>query len=161
MPDTIAVIGLGNAGMGDDGIGVVLMRKLQEELESGAWKPANAARIEISVPGGDSFLAGACLMEASSALVVDAADMRAEAGHFTVFSPADVDLGSFSKPRSAHSLPFASVLETVKALGCAPRVKIMGIQPADVRPGAALTAPLVRRMPEMLERIKEEVSLLP
>jgi Ni,Fe-hydrogenase maturation factor len=36
VSDTLAIIGMGNAEMGDDGIGVFLVEKLRDELESGA-----------------------------------------------------------------------------------------------------------------------------
>ncbi len=162
MSDTLAIIGMGNAEMGDDGIGVLLVEKLRDELESGAWTPVASRRIECKAAGRDAVLAGACLMEASSALLVDAADMRMEAGEFRVFSPEDAAIdGGMMAAGTAHTLPFGHVLEMLRTLGALPRIRLMGIQPAEVGRGPAVSRRLRERIPEMLDRIKEEVSLLP
>jgi hydrogenase maturation protease len=162
VSDTLAIIGMGNTEMGDDGIGVLLVEKLRNELESGAWTPVPSRRIELSAPGMDAVLAGACLMEASTALLVDAADMKMEAGEFRVFSPEDADiLGAAEAAGSAHTFPLGSVLEMLRNLGALPRVRLMGVQPAEIGRGSAVSSRLRERIPEMLDRIKEEVSLLP
>jgi hydrogenase maturation protease len=107
-------------------------------------------------------LAGACLMEASAALVVDAADMKMEAGDFRIFSLEDADIdGRAETAGTAHTLPLGHVLEMLRNLGALPRVRLMGVQPAETRRGSALSSRLRERIPEMLDRIKEEVSLLP
>jgi hydrogenase maturation protease len=162
VSDTLAIIGMGNAEMGDDGIGVLLVERLRDELESGAWTPVPSRRIELSAPGRDAVLAGACLMEASAALLVDAADMKMEAGEFRVFSPENAALdGRAEAACTAHTLPLGHVLEMLRNLGAVPRIRLMGVQPAEIRRGSAVSSRLRERIPEMLDRIKEEVSLLP
>jgi hydrogenase maturation protease len=125
VTDTLAIIGMGNAYMGDDGIGVLLVEKLREELESGAWIPGTTMRVECMTAGRDPVLAGACLMDASAAFLLDAADMKAEAGEYRVFSLEDAGYGGTSSRAGAavgsvHTLPLGEVLEMVRSLGAKP-----------------------------------------
>jgi hydrogenase maturation protease len=152
---------MGNADMGDDAIGVHLVERLRREMESGAWKPPTSLRVECTSAGRDSVLAGACLMEAAAALLIDAADMNAEAGEYRVFSLDDADFNGHLRSASAHALPLGDVLELVRGMDADARIRLMGIQPAQFDEGAPLSVRLAERVPEMLMRIKEEVSLLP
>ncbi len=146
--------------MGDDGIGVYLVEKLREQLSRGEWKPDGADSLQLVSAGSDAVLAGACLAESPRALLVDAADMRSEPGDFGVFEApySPVVRGASG---STHVLPLDQVLEMMEALGLDSRFRIMGIQFDDVRAGAGLSPRVLARVPEMLEKIKEEVSLLP
>jgi hydrogenase maturation protease len=155
----IAIIGVGNASMGDDGIGVYLVEKLREELSMGRWSPACADRIQLVNAGSDAVLAGACLAESERTLLVDAADMKAQPGDFRVFAPADSRV-AYGASGSAHVLPLGQVLEMIGDLGLDSRFRIMGVQIGEVRAGAGLSPRVLARVPEMLEKIKEEVSLL-
>jgi hydrogenase maturation protease len=161
VAETLAIIGMGNTSMGDDGIGVILLAKLREELESGAWRPETSMHVELITAGRDAVLAGACLMDASAALLVDAAEMNADAGEFRVFSPDDAFFRGDRSRIGTHTLPLGEVLEMVRGLGSSTRVRLMGVQPKDMHPGQTVSGRLCERMPEMLNRIKEEVSLLP
>ena len=157
----MAIIGMGNAEMGDDGIGVHLVEHLRQEMESGAWMPRTSLRVECTAAGRDSALAGACIMDAAAALLVDAADMNAVAGDYRIFSPDDADFDGALRSGSAHTLPLGHVLEMVRGMGVEATIRLMGIQPAQFGPGAPLSRRLAERVPEMLQKIKEEVSLLP
>lgn len=161
MAEKLAIIGMGNADMGDDAIGVILVEKLREELESGAWRPAHPEAIELIVAGADPLLAGACLMEAPRALLLDAAEMREAPGELRFFSPEEAVLAAGTAERSAHTMPLAEVLELVRELGSASRLKIAGIQPAEVGAGLGLSPSLTARVGQMMSKIKEEVSQLP
>jgi hydrogenase maturation protease len=161
MAEKLAIIGMGNQEMGDDGIGVYLVEKLKEELACGAWTPEDRYELELVSAGTDSILAGACLAEAARAILLDAADMRASPGEMRFFSAEEADLGAGKPSGSTHSLPLGGILDMIRSLGCPTRLRIAGIQPASVHPAATLSRTLEERVPEMLSKIKEEVSLLP
>jgi hydrogenase maturation protease len=154
-----AVIGVGNIGMGDDGIGVYLVERLREEFSQGRWRPDCADNLRLVSAGCDAVLAGAYLAESASALLVDAADMKTEPGDFRVFAAADSRAlrGAYG---TAHVLPLGQVLEMVEELGLDSRFRIMGVQFGEVRAGGGLSPGVLARVPDMLEKIKEEVSLL-
>ena len=160
MERGIAIIGVGNTAMGDDGIGVYLVEKLREQLLRGRWKPDCASSLRLVSAGSDAVLAGACLAEAPRALLVDAADMNAAPGDFRILGESE-SRAVRSRSGSTHLLPLGQVLEMIGDLGLDTRFRVMGIQIGEVRAGTGLSPEVMARVPEMLEKIKEEVSLLP
>ena len=160
----MTVIGLGNTDMGDDGIGVRLVELLREQRDRGEWGgPAGPGRgeVELVLADGDPFLAGACIAEGGSVLLVDAVDMRRVPGSCRVFRPEDADFPASAPGASTHSLATSQIVEIARGLGCAGSLRLMGIQFAEARPGRDLSPEVREKVPEMLERIKEEVELLP
>lgn len=208
MTEKLAIIGIGNQEMGDDGIGIYLVERLQNELETGSWSAPSGMELELVSAGTDPILAGACILESSRALLIDAAEMNTAPGEFRFFSPEEVrftNRGSTGKPLpprrlsqsggktvpepgplpapqprtsrsllppqstqaealwtdSTHALSLGQVLDMVGELCSAARITIMGIQPTGWKAGSGLSLQVLARVPEMLFRMKEEVSLLP
>lgn len=162
--DRPCVIGLGNTEMGDDGIGVRLVELLREQRDRGEWGgPAGPGRgeVELVLADGDPLLAGARIAEGGSVLLVDAVDMRREPGSCRVFGVDEADFPGPAPRASTHSLATSQIVEIARALGCAGSLRVLGVQLADARPGSGLSPELRGKLPEMLERIKEEVELLP
>jgi hydrogenase maturation protease len=158
------VIGLGNSEMGDDGIGVHLVRLLREQRDRGEWGASagqDAGGVELLLADGDPFLAGARIAEGGPVLLVDAIDMRRQPGSCRVFRPEDADFPAAAPAASTHSLATSQVVEIARGLGCAGSLRLMGVQLAEARPGRGLSPAVREKVPEMLERIKEEVELLP
>ncbi len=154
-----AVIGLGNPLRGDDGVGVRLVEMLREQVESSAWAPPGGT--ELVTAGADPLLAGAVIAECPQALLIDAAELGGEPGEFRFFRPQEALLSGAVEARSAHTLPVSRVLEMMDALGSPCRLQVMGIQGGQMEAGRGLSAAVEKRVPEMLRRIKEEVSQLP
>jgi hydrogenase maturation protease len=159
MAERVAVIGLGNPLMGDDGIGVHLVEMLREDIEKTGWAPPDGAAVELVDAGADPLLAGAWIAECPRALLIDAAEIGAEPGDHRVFSPAAVRRAG--EGGSPHAMPFSRVLELLEASGAPVRFRVMGIQAGGMAAGAGLSPAVQARVPEMLRRIKQEVSLLP
>jgi hydrogenase maturation protease len=154
-----AIIGMGNPLMGDDGVGVRLVEMLREEVESSAWAPPEG--IELVSAGADALLAGAVIAESPSALLIDAADLGGDPGDYRFFGRDEVRLSCADEARSAHTLPVSRVLEMVDALGSPCALRLMGVQSGQMTAGGGLSPAVRRRIPEMLQSIKEEVSHLP
>jgi Ni,Fe-hydrogenase maturation factor len=57
-------------------------------------------------------------------------------------------------------LSLAEVIELARALGCADRLRILGVQVGDVRPGRFLSPRVRESVPEVIARIREEVEAL-
>ncbi len=154
-----AVIGLGNILMGDDGVGVRLVEMLREQVERSEWRPPEGT--ELVAAGADALLAGSIIADCPHALLIDAADMGSEAGDYRVFRPQEARLSCSEEARSAHTLPVSQVLEMIDALGSPCALRVMGVQSGQMAVGGGLSDAVQSRVPEMLQRIKEEVSLLP
>jgi hydrogenase maturation protease len=160
----VTVIGLGNSEMGDDGIGPALVELLRDERERGAWGAdpcSRASAVRLVVADRDPIYAGACIAEGGPTLLVDAVDMSGEPGSWRVFSPDDADFPAPPRGASSHGMSAAEVVDMARALGCAEDLRLMGIQLADRGFGRGLSPAVHRLLPELLERIKQEVELLP
>jgi hydrogenase maturation protease len=155
----VSVIGLGNVEKRDDGVGVLVVEALREELDSGAWTPERT--LSMVSAGTDSLLAVAHAADDRWVILVDAARMGLPAGEFRIFSPKDAGLSARDSSLSPHEADIAEALRLMDSLGCAERVRILGIQAEDMGDGRGLSRQLQVRLPEMRARIKEEVGLLP
>ncbi len=159
--EPLSVIGLGNVEKRDDGVGVRVVEGLREELESGAWAPADNRDLAIVSAASDSLLAAAHAADGRWVILVDAARMGLAPGEFRLFAPEQVKIASRAVDLSPHDADLAEALRLVDGLGCMGRVRIMGIEPQEMGDGRGLSRPLEMRLPEMRARIKEEVGLLP
>jgi hydrogenase maturation protease len=153
----VTVIGVGNRDMGDDGVGVRVAELLQEEARRGEWRTAP----RVVAAGADTVLAGACIAEDTDVLLVDAVNMEAEAGEWRIFSAAEALLCREPAAGSTHTLSLSMVIEMARALGLTDRLRILGVQVGDVRPGRFLSPRVAGCMPAILTRIREEAETLP
>ena len=152
----MTVIGIGNSAMGDDGIGVEIAGILRGISRRAEWPES----VEVINAAEDAVLAGSCAAEGKDVLVVDAVDMKREPGTWQVFSAYDLPLGLETAGCSTHAMSLAGVIELARALGCADRLRILGIQVGDVRPGRFLSPRVRESVPGVIARIREEVEAL-
>jgi hydrogenase maturation protease len=150
----MTVIGLGNSAMGDDAIGVDIAEILRDPLRRAGWR----GHVDVRNAGEDAVLAGACLAEGDEVLLVDAVDMKSAPGTWRMFSAQDLLPDLAPAGCSTHALSLAGVIEMARALGCADRLRILGIQVGDVRPGRSLSPRVKECVPGVLARIREEVE---
>jgi hydrogenase maturation protease len=146
---------MGNTEMGDDGIGVLLTRMLSEQPPAGGWPPT----VELICAGRDPALAAALLSEGKELLLIDAVDMEEAPGSWRVFTPDDLAAGrGTAGGGSSHTLSLDGVMELARSLGWADRLRILGIQAGDIRPGRFLSPGVQQCVPEVLARIREEAE---
>ncbi|MGA2764649.1 MAG: hydrogenase maturation protease [Spirochaetia bacterium] len=157
----LSIIGLGNVEKGDDGVGVLVVEGLREELEEGSWVPNRDGEVTIVPAGTDSLLAAAHAADGRWIILVDAAHMGLAPGEFRMFTPREAQLPPRLHGLVPHDADLAQTLRLMDGLGCAERVRVMGIEAPEVGEGRGLSQPLSSRLPEMRARIKEEVGLLP
>lgn len=143
------VLGLGNVVMGDDGVGVHVVRALQAESA-----PPPGVRI---VDGGTAGLALLPLLTgARAAVLVDAAEVAAPAGTVRLL-PGD---GADGVPGrlSVHQVGCADLLATARLLGALPPVvEIVGVQPARVAVGWRLSPQVRSAVPVAAELVLARV----
>jgi len=156
-----SIIGIGNVEKKDDGVGVLLVEALREELEAGTWAPGGTRDLALVSAGTDSLLAAAHAASGRWVILVDAARMGLAAGECRMFSPGDAALAARDSGLSPHDADLAEALSLITTLGCGDRVRILGIQSEDMGDGRGLSRRLQARLAEMQTRIKEEVGQLP
>jgi hydrogenase maturation protease len=150
---SVVVLGVGNRFMQDDGIGV----RAVEALVEGYDFPDNVRVVD----GGTGGLR--CIPEfegASNLLIIDAVSGKGPPGSIHCLAPEDLSLceGPFL---SAHEVGTAELLLIARMLGKLPSVRILGIQPQEVREiGLELTPALREALPRIVEAVVAELEVL-
>ena len=146
-----AVIGLGNALLADEGVGLHATRLLGERLMGK----------EI-----DLIEAGTCGMnllhqfdEREKIIFIDAGNYGAKPGEFRRFHRADVVSLKESKDYSLHEFDLIEFLDTAEKIrqSDTPEVVIYCIQPAEIKMSEILSLVLDRMLPSLVDRVYLEV----
>ena len=152
MDRRTVVIGLGNPLMSDEGIGVLLARRLsqlQDDYPCVDFVDAGT--------GGVSVLH--LIADKDKAIFVDCARMGLPVGTIRRFTPDQVES---TKPLGHHSLHEADlmqVIEMARRLGQCPRgIVIFGIEPASIEPGTDLSWPLAGQLDDYISTVLGELD---
>ena len=152
QPSRVAVIGVGNLLLKDEGIGVHIARALQElNLPDG---------VEI-IDGGTSPDLVTYLEPADKLIIVDAVQAAGEPGTIYRFHPDD--LATEAKGLiSLHELGLMPSLRMMSLLQNEPKeVIIIGVQPKEIDWGTELSAELQQKIPEIVNIVLGEISPRP
>jgi len=147
---SVAIVGVGNELMQDDGVGVHAVRRLQRVrldpralcIEAGT---ALAEALDLVPPG-------------SHVLVVDAASGDGQPGSLYRYRLDDL---AVERGVSLHetSLPEAFALAQVAGTTLGD-VVVLGVEPSVVAVGTELSPTIEERMPSILEAVQAEVARL-
>ncbi len=150
----IVVIGLGNLLLSDEGIGVALARDLAREAS--AWPG-----VEVLEMGTGGLAVVHALEGRRAALFLDCARMGTPPGTLRRFAPAAVAATPGSAPLTLHAGNLLDLLALARRTGsCPPDVVIVGIEPASLAPGRALSARLRARLPAYRRAVRAELRRL-
>ncbi len=145
----IVVIGVGNLLMRDEGIGIHLIKALQEmDLPAG---------VEL-IDGGTEPDLIAFTRAGDKLIIVDAAKAGGEGGAVYRFKPEDLAPGDKTLA-SAHEMGVAENLKLMALAGSEPvETVIIGIEPEDTGWGIELSPALQERLPEIVEVVIKEIK---
>lgn len=148
----IAIIGIGNYLMGDEGIGIHAVKKLNEI----SWP--NGAQI---IDGGTSGISLIHLIEGRRlVIIIDCADFGGKAGEVRIFNPDDLRHDERACV-SLHTTDLLTVLELARRTGRYPdKVLIVGIQPEKIEMGIKLSMEVQRALDGLHEVINLEIQKL-
>ncbi|GAW90926.1 HyaD/HybD family hydrogenase maturation endopeptidase [Calderihabitans maritimus] len=146
----VLVLGVGNILCRDDGLGPVVVRRLEQRC---------------SLPGVD-FLDGGTLgldllayLDGYSHLVlVDAVDLGRQPGQIFRWEEVQPDL--LSRQVSFHQVGVRELLTAAKLLGHRFRVTCFGVQAADLSWGMELSPPVAEALPALEEAVLRELQRL-
>lgn len=145
---TIRIIGLGNELRGDDAVGLLVARRIRQEVGD---------RIEVI----EAQMVGVGLIDlmegARVAILIDAARSGQSPGtiHRLDASAGPIALQIF--PHSSHALGIAEALELARVLGVLPpRVIVYGIEAGNTEAGQALSSPVANALDEVVGQIIQE-----
>jgi hydrogenase maturation protease len=145
----LLVLGIGNALLADDGLGLALLQSLRQEFEGDA-------RVEL-VDGGTQGMLLVGLLEGRRALLLlDAVQLGARPGQVHVeLEPERV---TSKRGLGAHGGNASELLASASILNILPeRVVLVGIEPAEIHTGMQLS-PIVRRaLPAALAEARRQL----
>jgi hydrogenase maturation protease len=155
MTTKTLVLGIGNTLLGDEGAGVYAVRALA--ADQGVRQDQD---IEFLDGGTLSFTLAAPIEEANQLIVIDAAQLKADAGTVRVFEGTEMDafLGA-NRKRSVHEVGLIDLMSIAWLTESLPaRRALIGIQPQYVdwaeQPTAAVAAAIPKACEEALSLIR-------
>jgi hydrogenase maturation protease len=135
------LIGLGTWTASDDAVG---LRVVEHIAAAGLERGFKA----LALPAGSLDLVAYLRPDTEAILVVDAARMGLAPGEFKVFGPADVEGPAPGAGFSTHEDNLQQVLALARTLDYPiPPLAILGVEPASVTPGLALSPAIAERLP--------------
>jgi len=151
-PTVVRVIGCGNPDAGDDAVGLLAVRALRRRLGArpGVEIVETAAGVQVLDLLGCTH----------TVVVVDAVHT---AGHRQPGTPVRVEAGPDGLPAelsgsvSTHGIGVADAIGLGAVLGRLPPTVFLGIEVADVRPGAMLSLEVAGGLPALVDMIEAEV----
>jgi hydrogenase maturation protease len=146
----IVVIGVGNLILTDEGIGIHVVKALQE-LEL----PDDVKLID----GGTSPDLIAYTRAGDKLIIVDAARAGGKPGTIYRFRPEDL-AGEKAALTSAHEMGVVENLKLMSMAGNEPKeIIIIGIEPKEIKFGTELSPELGRKVPEIVKAVRKEIGL--
>ncbi len=153
----LLVLGVGNVLLGDDGVGVHVVRSLRELADSGVLElPPDTSVVDGGTLGRDLL---PWLADARAVVIVDAMDADLPPGSVELLcDPVD-------RPRdghvATHESGVADLLDSARVAGVLPRaVSLIGVQPDAISVGLQLSEPVRSAVPIAVEATVAELRRL-
>lgn len=149
---SILVLGVGNEFRNDDGIGVIIARRLEH------LALPDVAIAEIRGEGGELMEA---FSRADSVIVVDAVSSNADPGTIVRFNARDQKIPTDFFHYSSHAFSLAESIELAKVLGSLPpQCVVFGIEGLDFSSGTTISHPVSGATERLMSVILEEIESL-
>jgi hydrogenase maturation protease len=149
----IGIIGIGNLLRKDDGVGIVLLERLQKQKKE---LPKNIEFIDGGT-GGMNLLH--LLAQFDIVLLIDAVDFKARPGQARVFSLKDIQSQKKPVMMSTHDSDFLNLLRLSQELKELPEtLVIFGVQPRDVSYGMGLSKEIETVLDGLFLKLQKELQ---
>jgi hydrogenase maturation protease len=147
----IAVIGIGNILLSDEGIGVHTVQQMM--------KQPNISEVEIIDAGTCADIMMLISDSVEHVIIIDAANGGGEPGDIYRFTPEDIDTTG-----SMVSLHENNLVAGIKMLPLYNRelksIIILGIEPGTLESGLELSPEIAAKIPRLIELINREITNL-
>jgi hydrogenase maturation protease len=150
----VLVLGVGNVLLGDEGVGVHVVRRLAAEPSG----DVSGARIVDGGTLGIELLP--FVDDARALLLIDAVELGAPPGTVVLIRGEDLRarLGGLT---SAHQVGLGDLVTVARLMGTLPqRTSLIGVQPAALDVGLELSAPVAAALPDALRLAREEIAAM-
>ena len=147
----IAIIGIGNPMMADDGIGPRLISELE----------GSDLGVDLIDMGTGGMQLVHVLAGYDSVIIIDSADMGLSPGASRIFSPKEVVSLKETRAYSLHDWDLMRSIEISGELGEAPEsILILAVQPGSLDMSEGLSPEVERGIPAYIEGIRESMVAL-
>lgn len=145
----VLVLGVGNLLLGDEGIGIHLIREMKKQC-----LPDHVELVDGGTAGIDLLY---WLETARYAVIVDCVDAGEKPG--TIFDIPVDELNLKPKGRliSLHDINLSEVLSLAKQMNKLPPTTIFGVQPGIIGGGTELSPDVQKVLPRLVELITKEL----
>lgn len=149
--DKVAVLGIGNLLLKDDGIGIHVIEHL---IELGYDSIYNVELID----------GGTCILDLLDVFVKNKKVIVLDSikgGHMpgTIYKLTPQELGTYIKSTtSLHDVQILDILRDVELLGANPEVIIIGIEPEEITFDLELSTIIKESIPKITDIVKEELN---
>jgi len=150
---TVAVVGVGNSIMGDDGVGPTIIERLE-------GSPAGAADdVRLVDAGTTGFLALEAMSGAERAVVVDAVETGEPPGTIHEYRYVDGAFETDVPEMTMHDVSFTEAMVAGRDVYDLPdEIRILGVEPADVSIGDELSGAVERAATELIDVLLERID---
>ncbi len=146
----VVVLGVGNVLLGDEGVGVHVVRELEKRDLPEGVRPIDGGT------GGFNLIG--IIAEADTLIVVDTLSSDAEPGSIFRFTPDEVRQPGGSRHTSVHDIGLLDALELAAMSGYEPDTVIFGVVPERIDWGMELSAPVKEALPRVLAAVIQEID---
>jgi hydrogenase maturation protease len=151
---TIAVLGLGNILLRDEGVGVRVIETLQQRY---TFSPP----VTLIDGGTLGFALINEIADCKIVIVVDAVKAGNEPGTIYRFTRNDISLAATPLAVSVHDIGFLEALDQWKIMGINPEVIFLGIEPEDMSSwGMELSDCIKTKIPILIDMVINEIKKL-
>lgn len=151
-----AVIGFGNILMGDEGIGVHIVKKLQ--MGNARYKMQNVEFIDGGTSALDVLL---LLKDIDKLVIIDAVKNGGQPGSIYKFQNSMILEFQSNKMQetSLHDLNLVDALKIADKLGTIPKeIVFIGVEPKEIEPKMELSEKIRNKIPEIIKTVLCEVK---
>ncbi len=146
----IMIMGIGNLLMQDDGVGVHVIRQL-EQMDL-------PPEVELVDGGTHSYDLLEYFSQADFCIVIDAMHTGGNPGTVYRIPLEELDLRPDPNIQSLHEMSFAEAMYMLQLEGFDPQVLVYGVEPHTVDLGLELTAAVAEQIPLIIESILKDIA---
>jgi hydrogenase maturation protease len=148
----VLVLGIGNVSRGDDAVGLVVARRLQEAPLDG---------VIIMLASGEATALLALWQDTDAVVLVDAVCTGARPGTLHRFAVGTQPLPAMFSCVSTHAFGVAEAIELARALRqLPPALVVYGVEGATFEMGAGLSGAVAAVVPQVVAQVRQEVLAL-
>jgi hydrogenase maturation protease len=150
----LKIIGFGNKYLSDDGIGPIII----EKLEKSSYLEDRAIEIiDLGTSGSDLIFQ---IKECPRIIIIDALDADQDPGKVIKIKEKDIEKfcneGFLSL--SLHDLNLADILKLVRAMKLKTDITIIGIKPVNIEFGEGLSPEIQKKIPEIISLVEKTIE---